>query len=274
MELDLKILASEILNPEVWKANIYHIDNRGIFAGREEEFIRNKVNICLLALRKDWTAKLQDRGFVITEPTIPTYIPQPNPADYISQQNYKEAFDEVNLQNKELEDAYLEEKWIADLAFAELVFAQPDYQSQAQKQSKTPAQLLQEAKEKKIRQLDIYKEIQFAKPLLVRASNGSGNPDYYLKPSPEYNIFQAGHSMGENDIKVWRAFDINGVKILKEDGDPLTLNVTKTELVSVSSHYELRKSDEYNQRDLKVARIGKLLKIEEVEAFDVTQIIV
>ena len=54
----------------------------------------------------------------------------------------------------------------------------------------------------------------------------------------------------------------------------MTLEVAKDELMSVSNHYEFRKTQEYNQRDLKVVRINKLTTIAEVEAFNINQIIV
>ncbi|MGL5113590.1 MAG: hypothetical protein ACRC6O_13235 [Flavobacterium sp.] len=187
--LQLKILGSEISNPQDWVDNLNGCD---FPFEQKTEIVKSRVNICVLNLRKEWTNKLEERGFTITEPTIPTTTPEPIFADYetqvnredyetdedyeqavitqnqINNQNYQQAFNAVNLQNKELEDVYLEAKQVADLAFAELVFSQSDYKSQAQKQAKTAEQLLKEAKEQKIEQL----EVAYTNAQLLKVVNG------------------------------------------------------------------------------------------------------
>tara|TARA_R110000822_G_scaffold177026_1_gene317059 strand:- start:576 stop:1079 length:504 start_codon:yes stop_codon:yes gene_type:complete len=133
---------------------------------------------------------------------------------------------------------------------------------------------LEKAKDLKRAETKTYLNTMFANPLLVRAGNGGGNPDYYVKPSPEYNIFLAGFYMADEATKDWRAFDIDCNKLSNSDGSPLFLQLTKDELIIISSHYEDRKTQEYNQRDLKLAAINALTTVVAVEAFDVSEVIV
>lgn len=133
---------------------------------------------------------------------------------------------------------------------------------------------LQKAKETKKVEIENYKNSEFAKVLLIRASNNTGNPDYYVKPKPEANIFLAGLSMADNATKPWRAYNIDGEKLSNNDGSPLILQLTKNEVIGAANHYEERKSNEYLQRDLKIAAVDNLSTIEDVEAFDVNAPIV
>jgi hypothetical protein len=165
MELNLKILGSEILSPEDW---INNVNTCGLFVGKEEEVIQNRVNICLEALKKEWTTKLQERNLAI-------------PDD--------------------------------DLEFAELVFAQPDYQSQAQKQAKTPEQLLQEAKEQKIRQL----EVVYTNAQLIKIVNGN---TFYVPLKGEFyntHITQKLTVAQSRGYATLVAQDTTGALIKKED---------------------------------------------------------
>lgn len=134
----------------------------------------------------------------------------------------------------------------------------------------TDAELLQNAKDKKIGEINTYKDQEFGKVLLVRP----GPTNYYVKPSPDYNMFLAGSTMLVDQTKTWRAFDVDCNKLTKQDGSPLFLELTRSELMTLSSHYEERKTQEYNQRDLKIHQVSLLTTVEEVEAFDVNQVIV
>tara|TARA_R110000850_G_scaffold17958_2_gene54518 strand:+ start:926 stop:1645 length:720 start_codon:yes stop_codon:yes gene_type:complete len=61
-ELEKKILGSEILSPQDW---IDNIETCGLFVGREDEVARNRVEVCFLALKKDWEDLLVERNIVI-----------------------------------------------------------------------------------------------------------------------------------------------------------------------------------------------------------------
>lgn len=132
---------------------------------------------------------------------------------------------------------------------------------------------LQQAKDLKKHEAKAYRNKQFGELLQVRS-----NPDYYLAPSPTENIFLAGSSMSDSSTKEWRAIDSEGNKLYELDKDgnrlaPLFLELTKSELSSVSNHYEERKTQAYKQYDLKKFQIYEVLTtIEEVKAFDVTKV--
>jgi hypothetical protein len=123
--------------------------------------------------------------------------------------------------------------------------------------------LLQEAKDSKKTEIKALRDAEFQKPLQIRS-----NPDIYLKPQPQTNIFLAAYSMADGAIKEWKPCDIDGVM---QDG---FIEVTKEELISASNHYEERKTLEYNQYHKRIDAIEALTTIEEVEAFDINQIIV
>jgi hypothetical protein len=123
--------------------------------------------------------------------------------------------------------------------------------------------LLQEAKDSKKTEIKALRDAEFQKPLQIRS-----NPDIYLKPQPQTNIFLAAYSMADGAIKEWKPCDIDGVM---QDG---FIEVTKEELISASNHYEERKTLEYNQCHKRIDAIEALTTIEEVEAFDINQIIV
>jgi len=80
--------------------------------------------------------------------------------------------------------------------------------------------------------------------------------------------------MADDATKPWRAYSVDGEKLSNEDGSPLILQLTKGEVIGAANHYEDRKSAEYLQRDLKIAAVDKLSTIEEVESFDITEVIV
>jgi hypothetical protein len=155
-----------------------------------------------------------------------------------------------------------------------LVWENKEYAKPTWGQIETKLRLvqLQEAKEAKKLEAEQFKKDQFGLLLQVRS-----NPDYYLKPSPKENIFLASSDMAESATKLWRALDSGGNRLfnIDEDGNklsPLFLELTKSELSNVSSHYEERKTAAYHQFDLKAFHIDEILTtIEEVESFDVTK---
>tara|TARA_R110000782_G_scaffold52163_1_gene111983 strand:- start:319 stop:795 length:477 start_codon:yes stop_codon:yes gene_type:complete len=99
---------------------------------------------------------------------------------------------------------------------------------------------------------------EFSKPLQAR-------DDLYLRAQPEVNIFLAANSMGDGSSKEWAPCDVNGVI---QDSE---VAFTKSELVSVSNHYEERKTTHYNQCRRRCRAIDKLESVRDVESYDVTQ---
>lgn len=123
--------------------------------------------------------------------------------------------------------------------------------------------LLEEAQEAKKTEIKTQRDNNFTKPLLVRS-----NPDIYLKPQPQVNIFLAAYSMADGSTKEWFPCDINGVKLTE------SIDITKDELIIVANHYEERKTLEYNQCNKRCFAVDALTTIEEVENFDINQVIV
>lgn len=174
----IKIIEDNVMSFEQWHN------------GCSQEVIDEKAALCLGRMRQNWTAILEERGYTITEPSVPTYAPAPNAADYdiklnpadyateqefwqatitqnqTNQQNYSQAVNTVKLQNKVLQDAYLEAKVIADTEFSELVFAQPDYKNRAEREEKNAEQILNEAKEAKIQTLKSNRDNANLRPMV------------------------------------------------------------------------------------------------------------
>lgn len=126
---------------------------------------------------------------------------------------------------------------------------------------KTNDELLAEAKAAKKEEIIKVRNSAFAKPLQVRS-----NPDVYLRPQPQVNIFLAAYSMNDGATKEWAPCD--------EDGNIQDTEVafTKEELVSASNHYEERKTTQYNQARRRCRAVDALTTIEEVEAYDITTV--
>ncbi len=122
---------------------------------------------------------------------------------------------------------------------------------------------LADVKNSKKAEIKALRNSEFQKPLQIRS-----NPDIYLKPKPETNIFMAAYSMADNTTKEWRVCDIDGV--MQNE----FIEAAKDELMSISNHYEERKTLEYNQYHKKCDAVEALETIEEVESFDINQIIV
>ena len=88
---------------------------------------------------------------------------------------------------------------------------------------KTNTELLAEAKSSKKVEITKARNSEFAKPLQVRS-----NPDVYLRPQPQVNIFLAAYSMAEEATKEWAPCDKEG------NIQDLEVSFTKQELVSAS----------------------------------------
>ena len=98
--------------------------------------------------------------------------------------------------------------------------------------------------------------------LLARVENGNS---YYVTTKPEINIFQSAVLVADDITRRWGGY-LNGVKV------PLVL--TKQELKNLSNHYEERKNLAYNLCDDRRAAVDALSTIEEVEAFDINEVII
>lgn len=120
---------------------------------------------------------------------------------------------------------------------------------------------LEEAKTAKKEEIIKARNSAFAKPLHTRS-----NPDLYLRPQPQVNIFLAAYSMSDGATKEWAPCDKDG------NIQDLEVEFTKEELVSASNHYEERKTTQYNQARKRCRAVDALTTIEEVEAYDITTV--
>lgn len=119
------------------------------------------------------------------------------------------------------------------------------------------------SRDKKVKELKTLRDKEFKEPVLVRS-----NPDIYLKPQPESNIFLAAHSMEDGSTKEWRICDSEGNML-----DQI-LEITKGELLSASSHYEERKTLAYNQYHKKCFELKNSEDLDFITNYDINKIIV
>lgn len=122
--------------------------------------------------------------------------------------------------------------------------------------------LLTIAKNKKKEEIKNLRAASLGGDLLAKVENGNS---YYVTTRPEINIFQSALLIPGNITRRWGAY-LNGVKV------PLVL--TKQELRNLSNHYEERKNLAYNLCDDRRAAVDALSTIEEVEAFDINEVII
>lgn len=117
------------------------------------------------------------------------------------------------------------------------------------------------AKESKKAEVKALRATSLSADLLAKVIDGKS---YYVKTDPEINLFQSAILLADDATRVWGCY-VDGVKELIE--------LTKSDLLNIAHHYEERKNQEYNLCDKRRAEINTLSTIEEVEAFDITQII-
>ena len=122
--------------------------------------------------------------------------------------------------------------------------------------------LLTIAKNEKKEAIKNLRAVRLGGNLLARVENGNS---YYVTTKPEINIFQAALLISDDITRRWGCY-LNGVKV------PLML--TKQELRNLASHYEERKNLAYNLCDDRRAAVDALSTIEEVEAFDINEVII
>lgn len=122
--------------------------------------------------------------------------------------------------------------------------------------------LLTIAKNEKKEEIKNLRAASLGGDLLARVENGNS---YYVTTKPEINIFQSAVLIPDNTTRRWGAY-LNGVKT--------SLILTKEELKNLSNHYEERKNLAYNLCDDRRAAVDALSTIEEVEAFDINQVII
>lgn len=128
---------------------------------------------------------------------------------------------------------------------------------------KPDAQALEEAKVLKIADCKRAFREALSKAIKVREN-------YYLKSSSDSNLFLAGHYMLRDETKTWQAFDSKSKKIFNKKGEPLHLELTKSELVNASNSYEENKTYNYLQRSHKILAISRIATLEDLNSFDAT----
>jgi len=122
--------------------------------------------------------------------------------------------------------------------------------------------LLTIAKNKKKEEIKNLRAANLGGDLLAKVENGNS---YYVTTRPEINIFQSAVLIPDNSTRRWGGH-LNGVKV--------SVVLTKEELLSLSNHYEERKNLAYNLCDDRRAAVDALSTIEEVEAFDINEVII
>jgi hypothetical protein len=122
--------------------------------------------------------------------------------------------------------------------------------------------LLTIAKNEKKEKIKNLRTASLGANLLAKVENGNS---YYVTTRSEINIFQSAALIADDNTRRWGGY-LNGVKV------PLVL--TKQELKNLSNHYEERKNLAYNLCDDRRAAVDALSTIEEVEAFDINQVII
>lgn len=130
-------------------------------------------------------------------------------------------------------------------------FIQPEF---------TNEELLNKAKEIKKTQIKNLRSTNLGKNLFAKTVDGV---DFYVKTDPEINLFQSAILMSDNGIRLWGCYSSNGKALL---------SFSKEELLNIASHYETRKNQEYNLCDLRREAVDNLTSIQEIEAFDITQV--
>jgi len=122
--------------------------------------------------------------------------------------------------------------------------------------------LLTIAKNEKKEEIKNLRAASLGGDLLAKVENGNS---YYVTTRPEINIFQSAVLIPDDITRRWGGY-LNGVKV------PIVL--TKQELKNLSNHYEERKNLAYNLCDARRAAVDALSTIEEVEAFDINEVII
>jgi hypothetical protein len=126
------------------------------------------------------------------------------------------------------------------------------------------SELLNQAKDAKKNLIKSHRDIQFGKLLFYKTVNGTA---LFLKPKPQENIFMASFTMVDGTTKDWYPYDIDCNK------QSTSVSITKQELKSMAGHYEVRKTDYYNMCNSMCFDIDALTTIEDVEAYDINNII-
>ncbi|MHA2219734.1 MAG: hypothetical protein ACXACY_27820 [Candidatus Hodarchaeales archaeon] len=124
--------------------------------------------------------------------------------------------------------------------------------------------LLQEAKDSKKALIKSHRDAQFGKLLFYKTIDGT---DLYLKPKPQENIFMASFTMADGTTKDWYPYDVDCNK------QPVSVAITKEELMAMAAHYEVRKTNTYNLCNQMCFDIDALTTVEEVEVYDINNII-
>ena len=122
--------------------------------------------------------------------------------------------------------------------------------------------LLTIAKNKKKEEIKNLRAASLGGDLLAKVENGNS---YYVTTRSEINIFQSAALIADDNTRRWGGY-LNGVKV--------QLVLTKQELKNLSNHYEERKNLAYNLCDDRRAAVDALSTIEEVEAFDINEVII
>lgn len=185
-EIQKKIMEFSILDADEWVSNPFVNDL----------MIDNRIKFCFDDLKKYWLPILEQRNITIPdyplEPTI--IILEPITVIYADrilelknslkeelislkdyktetkkiEDEYKILLEQNQAENKANRESYLAQVKVINEEIATLIFSQPDYKSRAEREAKSPEELLQGAKDKKIQELELaYRNAQ-----RIRVKNG------------------------------------------------------------------------------------------------------
>mgnify|MGYP003633182334 FL=1 len=138
---------------------------------------------------------------------------------------------------------------------------------------------VQEAIKDKVSQIEKIFEDSLVDKVLAKTINGI---TYYIKTKPIINLFQAALLMSDQktNMEGELLFDEEGNKIFEEkeytcftdEGEKVILSFTKSELINIANHYEIRKNSNNTIKDSRLHVIKNSKSIKEVEEYDVNSI--
>ena len=137
---------------------------------------------------------------------------------------------------------------------------------------------LQEIKDKKKLEIKALRQSNLCKLLLSKGVDAT--LDYYVKTTPEKNLFQSAFLIADGSSREWGCYklttaerdEVNNGELILTDLMKDSVSLTKAELLSLAQHYEIRSDLEFNQCDKRRKKVQCFTATSEVNAYDITTI--